>query len=232
MKKYNKQLMGLMIIIIAIIYALSTLNYFGKIDLLKYIFTAIFIVLIISGILNRKVSRVIFSLAFIAILFKKELNIEEFTTWSILLIAFLLTIGIKLLTSRHTTRHTIKDISDKSKYSEYNNSYVRHKNSLVFGYKSQYIKDKKFVYMKVENVFSKFDLYLNECVMLEETAEINFDNVFGTVRLYLPKNWNVEIEDSSAFGSFDIPENRNITTNTLIIKTQSVFSKLYVRHID
>ena len=97
----------------------------------------------------------------------------------------------------------------------------------VFGSANEKIDVKNFKGGDIDSVFGSIELDLSEAQLAEGVNYLKIDSVFGSVVLYIPVSWNIEIQTDSVFGQFidnrpkpefEVDENR-----TLIIKADTVF---------
>ncbi|WP_420864922.1 LiaF transmembrane domain-containing protein, partial [Liquorilactobacillus mali] len=87
-----------------IILILATLLVSTKLDIISFHFkfwtialTVLFIFLLVQGIIYRRISQSVFAVAFLVILYAKELGIERLGTWTIFLVACLVSVGLSLI---------------------------------------------------------------------------------------------------------------------------------------
>ena len=92
-KKSENIIVGVLIIATAILWMLNELGVMRNINLGHIVFTALWGAWLIKGLIQRKSFVVFMSLAFLAIVWDKELGIEAITPWPIIGAAILLTIG-------------------------------------------------------------------------------------------------------------------------------------------
>lgn len=96
-KKSENIIVGVLIIATAILWMLNELGVMRNINLGHIVFTALWGTWLIKGLIQRKSFVVFMSLAFLAIVWDKELGIEAITPWPIIGAAILLTIGFSFI---------------------------------------------------------------------------------------------------------------------------------------
>mgnify|MGYP005924952861 FL=1 len=96
-KKLGNIIVGVLIIATAILWMLNELGVMRNINLGHIVFTALWGAWLIKGLIQRKSFVVFMSLAFLAIVWDKELGIEAITPWPIIGAAILLTIGFSFI---------------------------------------------------------------------------------------------------------------------------------------
>ncbi len=67
--------------------------------------------------------------------------------------------------------------------------------------------------------------------MLEDRATYSGDAVFSNVKLYVPRNWNVEFTGDRVFSNIKVYPNDTRTEKTLAVTGDFVFSQLEVIYI-
>jgi hypothetical protein len=80
-------------------------------------------------------------------------------------------------------------------------------------------------------VFSGTSLYFANATILGDKAFYSGDAVFSNVKLYVPKDWNVEFAGDKVFSSIKTYPSPNPSGKTLVITGDYVFSNLEVFYI-
>lgn len=88
---------GVLAIATAVFWMVSELGYMPGIAVTHMIFTALFGALVIKGLIKRESFSVFMGLAFLVIVWDKELGIEAITPWPVIGAALLLSIGCSLI---------------------------------------------------------------------------------------------------------------------------------------
>lgn len=96
-KRVRNIFCGVLIIAATILWMLSKLGYLGDVITGHIIVSILWIAWLIKGSIERKSFSIFMSLAFLAIVWDKELGIEAITPWPVIGAAILLTIGCSLI---------------------------------------------------------------------------------------------------------------------------------------
>ena len=104
-------------------------------------------------------------------------------------------------------------------------------NDTIFGNTTRYINDENLTRVTGNIVFSGTSLYFANATILGEQAIYSGDAVFSNVKLYVPKDWNVEFAGDKVFSSIKTYPSPNPSGKTLVITGDYVFSNLEVFYI-
>ena len=95
--KKEKTFWGILFIAAAIFLIVNRLGLIPDINIWKIIFTVLVGALLIKSIVKRDITGILFSIAFVCIIFDRELGIEALTPWTVLAAAALGSIGFSML---------------------------------------------------------------------------------------------------------------------------------------
>ena len=104
-------------------------------------------------------------------------------------------------------------------------------NDTVFGNSTRYINDENLTKVTGNLVFSGSSIYFANATIQGGEAIYSGDAVFSNVKLYVPKDWNVEFAGVRVFSSIKTYPNHNPGGKTLVITGEYVFSNLEVFYI-
>ena len=104
-------------------------------------------------------------------------------------------------------------------------------NDTIFGNTTRYINDENLTRVTGNLVFSGTSLYFANATILGDKAFYSGDAVFSNVKLYVPKDWNVEFAGDKVFSSIKTYPSPNPSGKTLVITGDYVFSNLEVFYI-
>lgn len=104
-------------------------------------------------------------------------------------------------------------------------------NDTVFGNSTRYINDENLTKVTGNLVFSGSSIYFANATILGDKAFYSGDAVFSNVKLFVPKDWNVEFAGERVFSSIKTYPNHNPGGKTLVITGEYVFSNLEVFYI-
>ena len=254
MKKRKNLFIGIMFIIAAVSIIAHALGAFGQIGFWTLVLTPFFVAKLIVSICKLSWSGILFSLAFLAILFDEMLGIEMITPWPVLFAALFGSIGINMVFAKHKVRKSdfeVKYANDKEElhpdsnyeYEHFSKSeksdkdlfaHMEHffKSEIAFGNVTKYIQCQSLEKGVIENAFGHTTIYLDNARLHEGKAVIKVENAFGEVKLFIPKEWHVSIDIEKFLGNFEIYGTcATESENTLHIKGDSSFGKIKIHYV-
>lgn len=191
----------------AIFVIVGSMGLLGEISVWTLLFTFILVVWLVKGLFKLQWTVILFSLAFLAILYDGQLGIENLTPWPVLGAALLGSIGFSLI-FRKSYRHRdangefhwnynggegvqmIEQIEDEHRFSS----------DVAFGSIVKYIKCQSLREVVVDNSFGNTTIYFDEAILDNGMAKVDVDNSFGCVKLYIPSEWKVNLRMDESFG--------------------------------
>lgn len=245
MKKGNKILLGIILILIATILILQEskfsylIPFIGKWSILALIIAAILLYWVLKNLVKKNFMSSSFLFTLFIILNKRNLNMENLGNWKIIFIGFLIGIGLSLLFGG-------RDLIFESNISVNNRKRIKNEKTNKFSADNDILKiEKVFVnsvdYMEpmdleggqVEIVFSNTSIYLDRVKLVEDLAYFNLSSVFSSLSLYIPKDWEVVTEMSLVGAKItehnhdgDIEKNKKIK-----LSGEGVFSSIRIYYI-
>ena len=210
---------GLFLVLAAAFLVVSKLGFMEGIGVVTILFAIFWVAILLEGVVKRSFGRVLFSLAFLCILFDEQLHIETITPWTVLIAALLGTIGLNLIFRRKRRWHR------KNEWKEYtggnpagedilngNRIYFR----TSFGSAVKYINSDNLEFASLECSFGAMKVYFDNASIPSGNATVDLDISFGGVELYVPKHWNVVNHTDASFGGVD-EKNRCTTTGSPVL---------------
>ena len=231
--KKEKNFWGVVLILGGIFLIISKLGYFPDINAFSLLLTVLLVVVIVKSLIHINFPGILFPIAFICIIYDKQLGITNMTPWTVLLAALLGSIGFSMIFHKHNKwfnmSHKDKDYKfEKIDIEDEGN--IRFKTS--FGASIKYINTDKFEQADFDCSFGGMKIYFDKATMSKENAIVRINASFSGIELYVPKNWNVEDKTNVTLGSVD-EKNRGaqITTNTLTLVGDITFSGVEIIYI-
>jgi predicted membrane protein len=224
---------GVLLILAGIFLIISKLGYFPHMNVFSLLLTVFLVVVIGKSLLRLNFQGILFPIAFICIIYDKQLGITAITPWTVLIAALLGSIGLSMIFHKH-----IKWIHHGHKHEDYkfekidieDGSNVGFKTS--FGASVKYINTDSFEQADFNCSFGAMKVYFDNAIMSNENAIVRINASFSGIELYIPKTWNVENKTNVFLG--DVSEkNRNnqTTTNTLTLIGDVSFSGVEIIYI-
>lgn len=183
---------GIILIMLAIILIISKLGYLKDFGIWSLLFTIFLIYVIIKSIYPINFGGILFPIAFLCIIYDKQLHIEELTPWTVLIVAALGTIGLSMIfhgRERYRNYKRIDNFSFEVNDSE-DESNVIQKTS--FGGTTKYINSENFKQANLECNFGTLEIYFDKANVKEGKAIVRINAYCSGINLYIPKKWSVE----------------------------------------
>lgn len=198
---------GLFFILAAAFIIFNQIGLDGELSFLKLAGGILFLGIAIEGCLHRSFTKVIFSLAFLGIIFSSELGIQSLTPWPILLVALLLSIGVSIIFPKygcnwHGFCGCSGDIDDNVEILEDDSEIIKCYSK--FGGATKYITSDNFKQADILCHFGAMKAVFNNAnIEAGVTPVIRLDCSFSGVELHVPYNWRIENQVSSSFGAVE-----------------------------
>ena len=216
--KKNNIYWGMIFIIMAALIVVNGLGLIEGVGVWSIIFTVLFGAALLDGIVRLQATTILFSLAFLAIVWSEQLHIESITPWPILFAALLGSIGINMIFGKKNKKwkkdysggnhYYSNNSSNEGKYFDENVNVEQDSGEVVtceskFAGTVKYITSNNLKKVYVRNDFSGMSIYLDKAKVPSKRLEIEIKNSFGGVEIYIPANWIVENELNCSFGGYD-----------------------------
>lgn len=224
---------GILFILMGVFLIISKLGYFPNVNIIGLLLTAFLVAVIVKSLVRLNFAGVLFPIAFICIIYDKQLGITNITPWTVLIAALLGSIGFSMIFHKHTKCVNFKFDSEDYKFEKIDvedESHVRIKNSFTSSIK--YINTDNFEQADFNCSFGAMKVYFDKAIMSNDNAIVRINASFSGIELYIPKEWNVEDKTNVVLGSID-EKNRNnqVTTNTLTLVGDIKFSGVEIIYI-
>lgn len=190
---------GVFFILAAVFLIVSGLGIFEGIHFWDLILTVFFAAWLIKSIGHKSITGVLFSIAFLCIIYAEPLGIEALVPWPILGAALLGSIGCGML-----FRPGKKDTRDwdghqpDSGFHDGNGTWTTESAEgqwmefiTSFSSSIKYVNSDDFLGADVKCSFGGIKIYLDNALIQRGKADIRLDAAFSSVSLYVPKHWNV-----------------------------------------
>ena len=231
--KKERILWGLLLILGAAFLIISKLGYFPDINAFNLILTFFLVIVIVKSLLRLNFEGILFPIAFICIIYDKQLGITELTPWTVLIAALLGSIGLSMIfhkNSKWINRHHDYEDHKFEKFNVEDESHVRFSSS--FGASIKYINTDNFQQADLSCSFGAMKIYFDNAVMSSNSATVRISASFSGIELYVPKTWNVSDRTNVFLGGIDEKnKNNSLTTNTLILVGDISFSGVEIIYI-
>ncbi len=233
--KKSKIFWGIFFILAAVIVVISRLGIIPDVGVFSILATVFLVWVFVEGIRTVNFFAILFSLAFISIIYDKPLGIEALTPWTVLVAALLLSIGLSMLFQgkRKKNQHIDTDWSRKRNIAsseQCSEKDVYCKN--IFGAAIRYINSDNFCNAYLENSFGSTSVYFDNAVIQGTSADVEIKNSFGEMVLFIPKEWKVQKDIKQAFA--DIEEtgvSAGSSSVTLYVHGETSFGSVEIHYV-
>lgn len=228
---------GVFLILAGAYLVVSQMGYLPKVGPFTLVFTIVCLAALVSSILHLSFGGILFPLAFIGIMYDRQLGITAITPWTILLAALLGTIGLNLLFGRFKKKH--KCVHHKHHKGHWNVEsssqdldgewvYIRSSFSSVI----RYVTSENLQTATIEASFGAAQIYFDNAQIPSGQATVNMDSKFAGVELYIPHNWQVINHVASSFGAVDEQNSRTgEATATLTLEGSNSFGGITIIYV-
>lgn len=205
MIKSGRLFWGLCFVTLAVFMILSQFGVItAHIGVGSIILGILYLSILVGSITSRSFGGVFLALGLSWVTFGDALGLPSISIWTALLIVILLTIGCGILFP-HRRRKRFKKKMEK-KWAEYESEDLvgehqqvvdRDKNGFVvcenkFGALAKYINTRDFKGAYLKNSFGELKIYLDQATIITSPVELNINSSFGSMQLFIPKEWNVQ----------------------------------------
>jgi predicted membrane protein len=210
---------GILLVLTGAFLIISKLGYFPDVNVFSLVLTAFLAAIAVKSLLHLDFAGVLFPIAFICIIFDKQLGITNITPWTVLIAALLGSIGLSMIFHKPNRRIHFKHEHHHNEFEEIDvedGSYVRFRNS--FSGSIKYINTNNFEQADFDCSFGSLKVYFDNAVMSGKSAVLRLNASFSAIELYVPKSWSIENKTNIILAAID-EKNKNdqITTNTLTL---------------
>lgn len=215
--KKSKWFWGFFFIAAAVVLVIGKLGILGDIGAWSLIFTVMFAATAIQSLFHRNVPGVLFSLAFLCIIYAEPLGITAITPWTVLGAALLGSIGISFF--YHPKRSYSYHYSGTME--EFDEIETVEGNAMEFvtkfGSGIKYLNSDDFRSARIECSFGGMKVYFDNAVIRNGSAAVNLDVSFSGVELFVPKTWEVVDHANAVFGGVEEKNHNNASGDIKLV---------------
>lgn len=226
-KSIGKIIWGLFFLVLAVYAVASKIWELPGISVFTLLVTVFLAGLLIAGVRKVNFWEILFSIAFLCILYDDELGITAITPWTVLLAALLGSIGLSLIFKK---KHKEKKGGEAWTEETVHGEKVRFENN--FGETIKYVTCDDFRYASLENNFGELTVYFDNAVIQSGRARIEVENNFGETNVYIPKEWQTKEDFSRSFGTVNTHgQSTGSSSQILEIAGESSFGEINIYYI-
>lgn len=232
----EKFISGIALLGLAVLLVLSKLSIVSfHFRIWTVIFTIFLGYTLIRGLIHRRLTESIFSIAFLCILYASQLGIQKLGTWTILATALLINIGLSMIFHSFFKQPFIW--SSWSGKASLSNQTVNSNETVIINQRLasgiRYIKSENLQQVRINLVLASFKLYFDQTKMLNQPATIVINGTLSELKLYLPESWDILIDNDNMLSEVkeeNKPANKLITHH-LTIKGNLTLSEIKIIYI-
>ena len=207
-------LWGLFFIIGAVALIVGKLGFLENVNLWTVLFTIFLAACLVKSIINRSMTGLLFSAAFLCIVYDEPLGITALTPWTVLIAALLGSIGFSIL-RRPRIYHQCH--SNSAQFAQETVEGQRIYLEASFSGSTKYIRSDDFRGAELHCVCGGMKVYFDNAVIRDGQADLRLDVNLSGVELFVPKEWNVVNEAQFTLGGIE-EKNRNATTGVPVLR--------------
>lgn len=190
--KRHRIFTGITLIILSIILIISKFGFLNDFGIWSLLFTIFLIYVIIKSIYPINFGGILFPIAFLCIIYNKQLNIEVLTPWTVLIVAALGTIGLSMIfhgKEGHRNYNRIGNYKFDVIDSEDESNVVQ---KTSFSATTKYINSENFKQADFDCNVGAMEIYFDKANVKEGKAIVRINAYCSGINLYVPKKWNIE----------------------------------------
>lgn len=228
---FNKIFWGILLIIGAVLLITDASGVIKTDGITPFniIFGVILLACFINSIIKLSFTGMMFSLAFLCILFSDLLHLGKITPWPVLLAATLGSIGLNLIFPKRKTvyyKRTYVDTDYAKKNNTVEGKVVEESTedgdiiniTSSFGGGTKYLDSKNLKTVNIKCRFTGMDIYFDKAQVPGGTLTVNIDSSFSGIKLYIPDNWNINNTISNTAGVVNMDGNKGGDGPVVVIK--------------
>lgn len=197
MEKQRNVFGGLLLIAIAVLLIMNHMGYLNP----HIHFTPALIALLFVCVFARGFGVIFFPLALVWMIFGDALGLPHISEWLLLFSALLLTAGFSAIFPKFGKRKSCSThweaYEDYDQQGEHQTIIDDTMNQRIFftnrfGAAAKHISSPDFRGGEFTNQFGESKIYFDDIKVQQATVDIYVNNSFGSMQLFLPKEWRVE----------------------------------------
>jgi predicted membrane protein len=192
---------GVFFLISAIFVITSQIGSFGKIGVMSILVTLFLAVLVFHGLISRNFFEIFIPLSILYMIYYKPFALIYISPWLLILSAVLVSIGFSLLFERRPKKITFsqdgtKYLNQVNENSNNNNPYAK----VTISSSSIYLHSESLQGGHFISNLGELEVYFDQVQLSTVDVEIFLECNLGTIKLYIPRHWNVDDNMHSILG--------------------------------
>jgi predicted membrane protein len=215
-KTYSDIFWGMFFLIGAGLLMASKLGWLGiTMGWWGWLFTIVLAAALVQSIANLSIGGVVWSLAFLAIIWNRALGIATLVPWTVLGVALLVHIGLSLVLHpllKHHHSHLIiikngQNLTLTHQQDQPKEAVSRDQTVVIttkLGSVTRYVQSPDFRLADITIGLGDAKVYFDKATILADHAEIAVTGSLGDLDLYIPANWHLQSELESFLGDVKV----------------------------
>ncbi len=213
----NRLFWGVTFILTAVFLIVGKLGYLEDLSIFSMIFTVFLGAIVVKSIYPVNFAGILFPLAFLGIIYDKQLGIENLTPWTVLAVAALGSIGLSMVFYNKKMFHPHHHVFGVEPYDfevidVEDENHVRQSTS--FGESSKYINSEDFKQADLECSFGAMKVYFDHAQVQDSQVLVRVHVSFAGMELYVPKEWAIDNQVRASFGAVE-EKNNHVANETV-----------------
>lgn len=228
---------GLFFIVASCLVIVNQLGYLTGINVFSLIATIFLVAIIIKSATHLNFAGVLFSFAFLGILYAEPLGIQNLVPWPILAAALFASIGLSIIFHKSILRHHSHCYEEVDFNKEHFDQIINTPDDntvackVSFGSAIKYVNTNNFEKAFFDCSFGAMKIYFDGAQIQGEQAEIFLNTSFSGVEIYLPRNWKVIDNINSSLAGVEVIDRSLNPDKTIILKGKASFSGVDIKYL-
>ena len=242
--KTNKIFWGILFILAAVLLLLNAFgvtlpftSVFGRFSAFQIVMGILLVIWMISSLLELKIKDIFFPLAFLFMVFEKNIahalgleNENIVSNWWLVLGAILLSIGFSILFPPR--RHHVSKSNSHTAFSCGTAKKAAQHETNIMGSSIVYIDCGDFSAKSFKNVMGEFVIRFENEHLYTGGKEIHLENTMGEMVLEVPASWKIRCDMQNTFGEIIYPKKQKTDGPELLITGENKFGETVIRSIE
>lgn len=187
---------GIVCITLAVLVIISEMGWIQGIGFWTVAFTVLFGASLVKGIIKIDFTQILFSVAFLCIVWDDVLRITQLTPWPVLLAALLGSVGLNKLFGKDEGEYE-KKYYESYEYKKDGKTTVEQDNSenvkcsVSFGSVVKYINSEDLKTVHISADFASASIYLDNAAVPSGEVVVKVHSSFSGIQIFVPRDWNV-----------------------------------------
>jgi predicted membrane protein len=219
---------GVLFILSAAFVVVSQMGYLGVYSIWEALLIAFLAIIVLNGIFIKRSFCILIPISLLVILFKAQIGIANISSWTIIIAAILLAIGLSIIFRKGHCSCKMKNKNFKKETRDENNIDI----NVSMGSSIQYITSEDLESVNISCKLGELNVFFDEANIKEKEVTVHLNIALAGVELYVPKSWEIVNNVSTNLAEVE-DNNRKGNKNKKLILTGSVsLGALKIIYID